>query len=255
MDRSRQEVGTSSLAKGLEVLTAVVDAGPQRADEIAARTGIPLSSVYRFVRTLASRGLLESVGGTYYLGPRLRRGADQQDETAHLREVAQPILRGLVDRTEETALLTVRRGLHALVVDSVDSFHPMRVSFTPGQIRPLHAGASAKVLLAYASDSVLKDLLAAGLERYTANTPTKRKLPKQCEDIRSQRYAVTVSEVDPHAVGVGVPVMLDGELICALSVVGPEHRYEAHRIPKLLQALQEAAGRLEERLAAGMTSG
>jgi len=255
MERSHPEGGTSSLAKGLEVLTAVVDSGPQRADEIAARTGIPLSSVYRFVRTLVSTGLLQSSGGVYHIGPRLRRGADEQDRTAHLREIAQPVLRWLVDQTEETALLTVRTRLHALVVESEDSFHPMKVSFTRGQIRPLHAGASAKILLAYAPEPVLKELLAAGLERYTASTPTKRRLPKQLEDIRSQQYSITVSEVDLHAVGVGVPVFLGGELICALSVVGPEHRYEAHRIPKLLQALQEAAGKLEERLAAGKISG
>jgi len=249
MDRGRPIESVSSLAKGLEVLGAVVDAGPQRVDELAVRTGIPPSSVYRFVRTLVSTGLLEASGGAYHVGPRLRRATEQPDGIAHLREIARPVLSWLVDRTEETALLTVRAGQHALVVDSVDSFHPMRVSFARGQIRQLHAGASAKVLLAFAPHSVLKELLAVGLERYTANTPTRNRLPKQLESIRAQRYSLTLGEVDLHAVGVGVPVFLDGELVCVLSVVGPEHRYEAHRVPKLLQALQEAAERLEARLA------
>lgn len=248
MDQRRLESSSSSLAKGLEVLNVVVDGGPTRADEIAARTGIPLSSVYRFARTLVAAGILETSGGAYFIGTRFQRGAEPDEVTAHLRELAQPLLGWLVDRTEETALLTVRTGLHALVVDTADSHHPMRVSFTRGQIRPLHAGASAKVLLAYAPESVLRDLMAAGLDRYTAKTPTKKKLPQQLADIRSQQYGLTLGEVDPHAVGVGVPVMVGGELVCALSIVGPEYRYEAHRIPKILRALNEAAARLQEQL-------
>lgn len=255
MTETPQPNERSSLAKGLDVLAAVVDAGPQRASELAARTGIPISSLYRFTQALVAAGFLESTNSIYRIGPRLSRSTEELNAFGRLRDRGLLVLRWLVDQTGETALLTVRAGDNALVVEAVDSFHTMRMSFERGHLRPLYAGASAKVLLAFGSPGPMLDrILAGGLERYTSKTPTKRMLPKQLADIRSRRYSITMGEVDAHAVGVGVPVFVAGELICALSLAGPEFRYGPQVLPKLLLALQEAASRLEVAMALSNTA-
>ncbi|QIZ38843.1 IclR family transcriptional regulator [Saccharopolyspora sp. ASAGF58] len=241
-----QSGSPSSFARGLDVLAAVVDGGPQRVEEISRRTGLPTSSVYRFLRTLVAAGFLEPDDGVYRVGARLARSGEGGNE--RLRELALPLLRRLVEQTSETALLTVRVGRSALVVESVDSPHSMRVSFTRGHLRPLHAGASAKALLAFAPAEVADEVLKHGMERFTPNTPTKSALCRQLETIRQQRYVISHGEVDQHAVAIGVPVMRGGELVCAFSVAGPEHRLDGSRARAELRALQAAAAQLEAAL-------
>lgn len=248
MAKDRTPDHASSFGRGLNVLAAVVDGGPQRVDEIAQRTELSPSSVYRFVRTLVNAGFLEPDDGVYRVGPRLQRIRDEREIGERLRSLAIPLLRSLVEDTSETALLTVRVGRSALVVESVDSPHSMRVSFTRGQLRPLHAGASAKALLAFAPETVIDEVLRHDLEWFTTNTPTKTRLRRQLADIREQGYVVSHGEVDQFAVAIGVPVLRHGELVCALSIAGPEHRFAGSRNQVELRALQIAARQLEAAL-------
>lgn len=239
----------SSFARGLTVLAAVVDGGPQRADEIARRTALSTSSVYRFVRALVDDGFLEAdAGGSYRVGPRLARFRGGPDTGEALRRLALPFMRDLVTETSETVLLTVPAGLSALVVESLDSPHSMRLSFSPGILRPLHAGASAKALLAFAPQEVIDRVLHRELERFSPSTPTKTALRKQLPLIREQGYVVSRGEVDPHAVAIGVPVMPQGRLVCALSIAGPEHRFDGHRARAEVRALTAAAQGLAAQL-------
>ncbi|MDT0378195.1 IclR family transcriptional regulator [Streptomyces sp. DSM 42041] len=240
---------SSSFARGLNVLAAVVDGGPQRADEVAARTGLSTSSVYRFVRRLVDDGFLEADGhGTYRVGPRLSRLQDGPGTGQTLRSLALPFLRDLVSETSETVLLTVPAGLSALVVESLDSPHSMRLSFAPGTLRPLHAGASAKALLAFAPQDVIDRVLGGRLERFTPGTPAKATLRTQLARIREQGYVVSRGEVDPHAVAIGVPVLPRGRLACALSIAGPEHRFDGNRAHTEVRALTAAARALASRI-------
>ncbi|MFR9676437.1 IclR family transcriptional regulator [Streptomyces sp. TR06-5] len=244
-----QERPASSFTRGLNVLAAVVDGGPQRADELARRTDLSTSSVYRFVRALVDDGFLETDGaGIYRIGPRLSRLRGDQDAGDALRGLALPFLHDLVTETSETALLTVPAGLSALVVESLDSPHSMRLSFAPGTLRPLYAGASAKALLAFASHDVAEQVLRQELERFTPDTPTKAALRTQLEQIRKQGYVVSRGEVDPFAVAVGVPVVRQGRLVCALSIAGPEHRLDGRSIPAQIHALTVAARGLAAQL-------
>lgn len=241
---------SSSFGKGLEVLATVVDGGPRRVDEIAAHTGLPTSTVYRFVRTLVACGFLEARDGVYHLGPRLVRVQGQNVGIEWLRRLATPLMRRLVEQTEESVVLTVRSGMSALVVESIDSPQLMRLSFTRGIVRPLHAGASAKIVLAFSPDDVVQSVLSRELERFSAGTPDRTALAAEIPEIRAQGWVVTHGEVDPFASAVGVPVFRGAELVCGLSVAGPEYRVRG-REPQIVQAARRVAARLEEAIEPG----
>ena len=65
----------TSFARGLRLLLMVADRGEVRADELATVLEMPLSTVYRYVRTLAEFGFVERHDGRYRLGPGLRIGS------------------------------------------------------------------------------------------------------------------------------------------------------------------------------------
>ena len=69
-DRPPEEAAEdTSFARGLRLLLAVADRGEVRADELAAALEMPVSTVYRYLRTLVEFGFVDRTGGTFRLGP------------------------------------------------------------------------------------------------------------------------------------------------------------------------------------------
>src|SRR5207244_11580239 len=70
-DRPPEEAAEdTSFARGLRLLLTVADRGEIRADELGTVLEMPVSSVYRYLRTLAEFGFVDHRGGRYQLGPR-----------------------------------------------------------------------------------------------------------------------------------------------------------------------------------------
>jgi DNA-binding IclR family transcriptional regulator len=239
----------AALVRGLDVLTLLAERGGLRVDTLAADLDLPLSTAYRYVGTLCRSGFLEEVDGTYVPGGRLLRLARVGNRHDSLVRSAQPILRSLVTETQETALLTVRAGTMALCLDRAESPRPVRLSLDTGALRPLYAGASAKILLAFAPDAVVGEVLEGELPALTPHTPRRHELPRQLRAIRGQGYAVTHGELDPHAVGVAVAIPSGVEPVCSLSVAGPATRLDEQTVRRVLDRLREAARALASLLA------
>jgi DNA-binding IclR family transcriptional regulator len=100
------------------------------------------------------------------------------------------------------------------------------------------------VLLAYAPEAVLHDLLRTGLRKFTRNTPDAATLLRQLAEIRQRGYAMTDSEIDPDATAVAVPVQWGDMVVCGLSVAGPAFRFTPARQRKALMLLRRAARQL-----------
>ncbi len=75
----------TSFARGLRVFLTIADRGLVRADELATLLDTPLSTVYRYLRTLTEFGFVDRRDGAYQLGPRLLvgGGSDRQHRAAH----------------------------------------------------------------------------------------------------------------------------------------------------------------------------
>src|SRR3989337_2675655 len=84
-----------------------------------------------------------------------------------LRLVARPHLRRLVDETGESSFLLVVEGRSAVVIDTVASDAPLRLTYPVGTPWPLYAGASNKVLLAHLPEEIAAEVLSAPLPRIT----------------------------------------------------------------------------------------
>ena len=184
-DRPPEEAGEdTSFARGLRILLTVADRGEVRAEELALLLDTPTSTVYRYLRTLTAFGFVDRRDGRYLLGPRLVIGSGTNVTSEQLIRIADPVLRYLVAETGETAVITRRIGLSAVCLHRVESEQPLRGhARSPGSMSPLHAGATGRVLLAYALPEIIDEVLARGLEQRDAAT---RRTRRSCER-RSRR--------------------------------------------------------------------
>lgn len=239
-----EALGGASFRRGLSVLIGVAEAGEARADELADDLGLPLSTVYRYLRTLRELDLVEERDRSYVPGWRLLELAGQDVARTRLVELGHSVLRELSRATGETAVLTVRAGTRAVCLRQVESSHQVRTAFHIGQLLPLYAGAGQRMLLAHAPPTVVRRVLEQPQWQATDRTLTPTTILRELEGIRRSGYVVSRGELSEGAVAVAVPVWAEGEVVCSLAVAGPEGRCGPGWVPQARAALTAAAARL-----------
>jgi DNA-binding IclR family transcriptional regulator len=231
----------SSFARGLRLLLTVADRGEIRADDLANVLDMPLSTAYRYLRTLAEFGFVDRHDGRYRLGPRLLIGTESTVSSERLTRHADPILRMLVEETGETAVVMRRVGLSAMCLHQVESRKGMRVVLEPGAMTPLYAGAMSRVLLAFAPPEIVEEVIGQGLDPITPDTPSQEALRTSLDEIRSAGIAVSEGELVTGAVAMAVPIFREDGIVGALGLTGPDARCGLTWRSRARRLLQDAA--------------
>ena len=86
---------------------------------------------------------------------------------------------------------------------------------------PLHAGAPARVLLAFAPPEVLDEVLSTELEQVTEATLDADALRDSLGQIVLTGLAVSEGERLPGTVAIAAPVFREDGIVGAIAVVGP----------------------------------
>lgn len=243
LDRPPEEASEdTSFARGLRVLLTIADRGEIRADELSTLLETPISTIYRYLRTLATFGFVDrSGGGAYRLGPRLVIGRGSVVTTEALIRVAAPVLAMLAEETGETAIIARRVGLAAVCLHEVPSHHELRVTLEAGSSWPLYAGALGKVLLAFAEPEILEEVVAGGLPSITATTPGESELRRDVRDIAASGIGRSEGERISGSVSIAVPILRDDGIIAAIGVMAPSGRASLAWRTRVARLLQESA--------------
>lgn len=220
--------------------------------EISERIELPKSTTHRLVSSMMHHGLLGRApdGRRYMLGYQFLRWADVVRNTLDLPTLAKPFLNELATRTDETAVLMVRDGDWAICLDKVDSSHSLRLDMTVGKRIWLHAGSSAKILMAHLDqDEIDRIIDETKLPQVLDNTITApQDLRDELAQICTQGYATSSQERDPDAAGVSAPIFNGADdVIAGIGIVGPVPRIMTN-VPKLVEAVQSVAGSLSKQL-------
>jgi DNA-binding IclR family transcriptional regulator len=214
--------GRSVISKVVALLDAFTPTAPELSlNELAALTGLPVSTTYRLASELVAWGGLERVeGGGYRIGLRLWEIGSLAPRGEKLREVALPFMNDLYEATHENVHLAVLDGTEALYVEKLSGRRAMPVRTRRGGRLPLHATAVGKVLLAYGPDSLFREAVAEGLARYTAHTIiAPGHLRRTLAEIRRTGIAYAREELTVGTQSVASAVLdPDGGPIAALSV-------------------------------------
>jgi len=241
-DRPPEEAAEdTSFARGLRVFLTIADRGEVRADELSTLLDTPLSTIYRYLRTLTEFGFVDRQEGGYRVGPRLHvLGAGPTVSAEELIRAADPVLAELTAETGETSFISRRVGLGALCLAQYASTHPLRVAVEPGSTSSLTIGAVAHVLLAYAPEEIQDAALAEVADADALRRQLAAIVPAGCAEDDGASFA--------GAVTIAVPVLRDDGIISAIALAAPSDRATRRWYPRARRALQDAASAIEASL-------
>ncbi|MFJ6015328.1 IclR family transcriptional regulator [Streptomyces sp. NPDC092952] len=226
--------------------------GGATVSQIAERLGVARSTAHRVLAMLVYRDFaVQDEDRLYRAGPVLELAAHSQSLVSRLRTAAMPHLHQVVDLLGETANLTVRTGGTVRFIASVECRQALRVGSREGMVFPAHRTTAGLLLLADLSDEELDEVYTTGPQHdRPADGPDPARLRAELRRLRRNGFAVNRERSERGLIAVGVPVRdREGSALAGLSVSMPSVRYDPHRLPSLVTALNATARALEEDLA------
>jgi len=244
---SSEQYYLRSIGRALEVLDCFDGKAPLSLKDIGARTGLPESTLFRVLLTIEKHGYLQqAVDGTYQLAPKLRFGWLIEQANA-LRDKVRPELEHLANRFNETASMAYLYDDRIHVLDSVETFHEIRMSNRIGRVLPPHCSAMGKAITAF-QDRALADriLEVYGLSRRTEHTITDRaRLFQEFDSIRKTGIACDREESILGGICYSAAIRPAGQpVVAALSLSTPVVRMTPAREEETRKAVLEAATRI-----------
>jgi len=236
-----------SIGRALDVLDCFDGEAPLALTDIGARTGLPESTLFRVLLTLEKHGYLQqAVDGTYQLAAKLRFGWLIEQGNA-LRDKARPELERLAHQFNETASLAYLYDDRIHVLDSIDTYHEIRMSNRVGRVLPPHCSAMGKAITAFQDRDLADRILEVyGLFRRTEHSITDRgRLFDEFQEIRKTGIACDREESTLGGICYAAAIQLAGQpVVAALSVSTPVVRMSAAREEETRKAVLDAAIRV-----------
>jgi IclR family transcriptional regulator, acetate operon repressor len=241
-----------SLERALDLLEALEKLrGPSGVRALEASTGIPKATAQRLLDVLERRGYVQKERGRYALAVgavRLARGFLAGDS---LTTAALPVLQELSSLSGETCGVYVRQGFDRILVQRVESLHPLKFHTPVGERLPLHIGASGHILCAAMPDAVLREFIdGLGPVRLASGKRlSKKDLWARVQQARQCGYAIGVGERWDGVSSVAAPVIhREKGIVAAINIAGPSSRMPAEKLERLSIDLRGAARAIADRL-------
>ena len=217
----------ASVGRALALLEALRDSDEDLGvNELARRIGVNPSTASRLLATLESAGLVQrDAQGPFRLGLGLVTLADRVLSRLDLGALARPVLVVLMERTGETATLSVPGARAAITVDSVPSRSSVVSMARLGRPSVAHATAVGKVMLAFGGRPLPRE---RDLRALTPRTITDRaELATEVLVVRERGYGTVFGERELDVNAIAAPVFeRTGGLAAILGLQGPANRLE-----------------------------
>jgi DNA-binding IclR family transcriptional regulator len=250
----KEDSPSVAVERALAMLEAVAQEpeGLSNAD-ISRQLQIPKSSASYILRTLQTQGYLnrDPQSGKYRVGLKilsLSRGALSGID---VREVALPVMRNLMQKTNLTCHLAILDGPDAVYIEKVEPEGFIRMDTWVGRRMRVHATSVGKSLVAYIPQQRLEEIIAeSGMEKRTPKTlTTLPRLLKELEKVREQGYSVDDEENNLGARCLGAPVFnQQGTIEAAVGLSGTINQVNSHTMPRIVEALKNAARHISMQL-------
>ena len=252
-DTVKRKYNITALQRGLQLLQLFKQSERGlTAMQVGKLSGLPVSTVHRFLVNLESAGFLKcAVNGVYHLGLECFAVGQAALTQLDIRRLSLPYLLDLNQQTRETIHLTIRHGLAAVYVEKIDSPEPLRIHSRIGASVPLHCTAVGKVMLSYMSEMEREEVLRQiELKRVTANTiGSLQELRTELLRVRKHGHACDMEENELHIRCIAAPIWdHKGEVHSSLSVTVPVVRMPVARLRQLAPLIQEAGLQISREL-------
>ncbi len=239
--------------RAISVMEILAQRGEAGVSEVAGEIEVHKSTAFRLLGALEARGLVEQAGerGKYRLGFGIVRLAGAVTGRIDITQQGRPVCERLAEEIGETVNIAVMQEHYAINLYQVRGPGAITAHNWVGQLTPLHATSSGKILLAHLPATERATVLSdAGMKKVTPRTITaKTKLEKNLAEARERGYAFTLEEFELGLHAMAAPVRdRDGEVVAALSASGPSYRFTEERLHELAPVLTKGAQEISHRL-------
>ena len=215
-----------SVDRAVSVLEILAHRGEAGVSEVAAGIGVHKSTAFRLLGALEDRELVEQTQerGKDRLGFGILRLANATTGRLDVTQQARPVCERLAAHLGETVNVAVRRSHFVVNLEQARGPSAVGTHNWVGELTPLHATSSGKVLLAYMTPEHRREVLhTSGFTRLTRRTITSPgELNAQFEKAIRDGYACSVEELEDGLNAIAAPIRdHTGEVLAALSVSGP----------------------------------
>lgn len=166
-----------AVARALDVLELFLERPTLSSAEIAARTGLPRTTVHELVTTLAARRYLNAAPGStptrFTLGPRVLQLGSRFAERLDLAREAQAVAEAVAAECDETVQVAVLDGEFAVCVAKADSTQAVRVVAAIGSRLPVPGSALGQVLVAGFAEEIAFEHDEAGNDARAVAAPVR----------------------------------------------------------------------------------
>ncbi|MEU6414158.1 IclR family transcriptional regulator [Microbispora sp. NPDC046933] len=247
---SEERSPVASIDRALQVLREISEHGRGvTLDELAARVGLPKSSLHRILGALRHRGFAAQYepGGPYFIGTELLATAFRFHENMDVRGLVHPLLARLRETTGETVHMAVLDGADVVYLDKIEAPRSITMTSVVGGRNGAHCTGVGKALLAwtYPTDEAVTSWAVRhgplrAPTRATVTDPAG--LAAQMAEIRRRGYALDLEENEPGVRCVAAPVFLGRDVpLAAVSVTVLKERLPGSRARELGETIRRLA--------------
>lgn len=244
---------TNSVVSAFRVLEAVGELQPVGLSDLTRAVELPKSTVQRCLLTLQELGWLRSTTTQptrWNLTYRAFSVGCQARDHQSIREAALPFLNQLQLDTTETIHLCAPDDRELVLIERLDTAHPLRAFLTLGTRIPMHASATGLAFLAACPPDFVNTYLRLELAPRTDNTITDPEtLRATLDEIRERGYSINQEGLSTGITALGAAILdSQGTPVGALSVSGPSSRITPDKFAALGQAARDTADRVRTAL-------
>lgn len=249
LDPRASSLFVNSVEKALQVMAAF---GPQRKQltltQIAAHSGMDMSTVQRFTHTLVALNLLRRDVNkkSYELSPRMLDFGHQYIAANDLVSQAMPFLQHLAIETEAAVNLSILDGTQIVYLQRIVSRYVLSPELIVGTRLPAYCTSSGLAMLAALPPNEAENILdRSELVKYTRHTVIERdQLLARLDTIREQGYAHVEDEMYLGDIAIGVAITNSDKFpVGAINIGVARPQWKGETDKERISSLLIAAGR------------
>jgi IclR family acetate operon transcriptional repressor len=246
-----------TVEKALQLIEALSRAGGAvGVSQLGRELQINKSTVYRLLDTLVRQGYArqEADGVRYTLTPKLWEIGIGVVRGLSLPRTARPLLEHAAEETGETTMLGVVQDREVLIIDKVDSCHPLQIFSPLGTRLPMCNSAIGRVLLAFQPEAFIEEEITGFTPRTEFGLQTAAELRQDLERIRASGASSSRDEWQVGIAGAAAPIRdASGAVTGAFCITGPSARLDEEKLGDLRQRCVTSSRAVSRLL--GLTTG
>lgn len=235
----------------LSAMSTLATSQGMSASELASKIGATAELMSAILQKLVDRRFIfKDLLDLYWLGPQLHYLGGHLSERNALVQASTDTLEWIVAETHDNAAVLMREQLDAVLVMSRGSREVFSLQPLAASRGPLQNGGGGKVLLAYAPQEIIDQVIDAYIHVFSpAHIRTREDAIKLLDAIRRDGFYVSNGESHPDLRVVGVPVHnAHGRVVAALLVMCFKDRFTDEHKNQLIEIARTGAKRISSRL-------